>query len=156
MTKLQQLSQNLKTLQKKDSLYKIALRIAKRFEAYLIDLNQIQLSEGRNILDQTIGQYSPATEERAKTEFTVRPKIAGQDYNFEWSGQFFSGMRIKFTQDYLEFISTAGATDEILATFSGNFGEQTLLGLTKKHLDEFLQEKLIPEFQREIWDILAT
>lgn len=155
MTRLQQLSQNLKTLQKRASLYGIALRIAKRFEAYLIDLNQLQLSEGQNIFGQIVGTYSPATEEIAKSEPTVQPKIAGQNYNFEWTGAFFGGMRIKFTQDYLEFTSTAGDTDEILAAFSSSLGDQELLGLTEKSLDEFLQDKLIPEFRQEICEIMG-
>lgn len=155
MAKLQQLNQNLKALQKRRRLYGIALRIAERFEAYLIDLNQLQLSQGTNVFGRVIGTYSEATEERAKNEFTVEPKIAGQNYNFQWSGDFFGGMRIKFTESYLEFIGTSGETDEILATFSRSPADQDLLGLTEQNLDEFLRDKLIPEFNNEICTILG-
>lgn len=154
MTKLQQLSQSLKALQKRGNIYRITLRATKKFEAYLIDLNQIQLSQGISIFGNVVGQYSEKTEERARTENTRQPKIAGQNYNFEWTGQFFDGMKIRFTGDYLEFISTAGDAEVILDSYANLFGEQVLLGLTTQNLDDFLQQKLIPELNREICSIL--
>lgn len=153
MTKLQQLSQNLQNLQRRDRFYEITLRVAKEFEAYLIDLNQIQLSEGRDIFGESLGEYSAATQAIAEIENPVRPKIEGQPYNFEWTGQFFDSMQIKFTSEYLEFTSTSPDSEVIQDKYANLFGEQVLLGLTKEALDEFLKDKLTPrlaEYQCEI------
>jgi hypothetical protein len=157
MTKLEQLSQNLQNLQRKDRFYEITLRVAKEFEAYLIDLNQIQLSRGRDIFGESLGEYSAATQIIAERENPIRPKIEGQPYNFEWEGNFFAGMAIKFTSEYLEFTSTAQLADFILDKYSNLFGEQVLLGLTKDALDEFVKDKLTPrlgQYQCEILGLL--
>ena len=154
MATLVQVRQRVKTLNKRATFYKNVLRIAKRFEAYLIDLNQSNLSEGRDIFGQVVGQYSEKTEEIASREFTKQPKVAGRNYNFEWSGDFFAGMRLRLTADYIEFISVTSEAPLVLAKFSNIFGEQILLGLSEKDLDEFVKSKLIPELQKYTCEVL--
>lgn len=153
MATLVELRQRLEPLQKRDRIYEIALRTAKRFEAYLIDLNQIQLSKGQNIFGELIGVYSQATEDRAKTEDTRRPKIAGQNYNFEWTGELFDGMKVRLTSDFLEIFSTADHTDLVVAKFSNIFGEEALFGLTPESLSEFV-ERITPDIQKEVCEAL--
>jgi len=155
MATLPELAKRVKALKRRKAFYKNVLRIAKRFEAYLIDLNQLNLSQGRDIFGEIIGTYSQATEEIAKTEFTVRPKVAGRNYNFEWSGEFFRGMRLKISAEYIEFISVSEESPLILAKFSNIFGEQVVLGLSEDAIAEFAQDKLIPELQKYTWEALG-
>lgn len=154
MATLVQISRNLQLLSRKDEFYGQVLRTAKRFEAYLVDLNQIQLSQGRDIFGNVIGQYSEATEEIASTENTRQPKIAGEDYNFEWTGELFDGMYVKLTSDYLEIFSTAPHASLVVATYSNLFGENVLFGFTEESLVDFTTKKLIPEIQKWVREIL--
>lgn len=125
------------------------LRISNKFGAYLIDLNQIQLSQGKNIFGEVIGTYSKWTEEIASTEDTRQPKIAGENYNFEWTGELFDKMYVKLRRDRLEIFSKAPHAELVEATYSTLFGESAIFGLTEESLEDFAQNKLIPELQ--IW-----
>lgn len=154
MATLKEVHRNLQILSKKDEFYAEVLRVASRFGAYLIDLNQIQLSQGKNIFGDTIGVYSKATEERAKLEYTRQPKIAGEDFNFEWTGELFDGMYIKLTREYLEIYSSAPHTELVVATYSSLFGESAIFGLTEESLAEFVEEKLKPEMQKWVRGVL--
>lgn len=150
MATLAQISQNLQLLRNKESFYEEVLRIASRFEAYLVDLNQIQLSGGKNILGETIGGYSEAAERIAETENTRKPKIQGETYNFEWTGQLFDGMYLRATSEYIEIFSTAPHATIVSETYSNLFGENVIFGLTEEHLIEFVQKKLMPEVRRYV------
>ena len=150
MSTLVQVRQRLKPLRTKARVYKIALQISKRFEAYLIDLNQIQLSRGVGIFGESLGTYAEATESFAEGENTRQSKTAGDNYNFEWTGALFDGMYIRFTSQHFEIFSRGATTPLVIDKFSDIFGEQVLLGLTKESLSEYVNDKLIPEMQNEI------
>lgn len=151
MATLEQVSRNLQPLKSRNEIYRIVLQASSKFEAYLVDLNQIQLSRGLNIFGQPIGVYSEATEEIAATESTREPKIAGQPYNFEWTGDLFDGMTVRFTPEFFEIFSTDSKYDLIITTYSGFFSENSVFGLTQEHLSEFIQQKLLPELRDYIW-----
>lgn len=155
MPTLRELSNRVKPLKRRARLYRIALQIASRFEAYLIDLNQLQLSQGKDIFGQVVGTYSEATEAIASQEFTRQPKVAGRPYNFEWTGELFDGMKVKFTNSYIMIFSTAPHADEVVAKFSGAFSERSLFGLSDEHLKEFVSEKILPDFKKEILDAIG-
>ena len=154
MATLAQISQNLQLLRNKQSFYDEVLRIAARFEAYLIDLNQIQLTEGKNIRGETIGTYSKATEAIAAQESTRESKNAGENYNFQWTGELFDGMYLRITSEYLEIFSTAPHATIVSETYGNIFGENAIFGLTEAHLIEFVRDKLMPEVQRYVWKTL--
>jgi len=150
MATLAQVRNNLSKVRNKNKIYKIVLQTAKKFEAYLIDLNQIQLSEGINIKGQKIGQYSPNTEKIAAKENTRQPKTAGSDYNFEWSGELFDGMYLQLDSSTFSIFSSAEHATLVAEKYGDLFGKNSIFGLTERSLIEFVQEKLIPELQREI------
>lgn len=154
MATLAQISQNLQPLKNRDELYRIALQIAARFEAYLIELNQARLSKGQDIFGRPLGTYSKKTEEIAARESTVRPKIAGQPYNFQWTGDLFAGMKVRLTADYLEIFSTDEKYDLLISKYGGFFSDNILFGLTEQDFKHFAQDKVLPELQKEVWKIL--
>ena len=151
---MEQISLNLKVLRNKDLFYAEVLRIAGQFEAYLVDLNQIQLSQGRNISGEIIGTYAAATEAIAASQNTRRPKSAGTPYNFEWTGDLFDGMRIRVTSEYVEIFSTAPHAEILTETYGDVFGENSIFGLTEENLAEFVRTKLSPEVQNYVWNAL--
>lgn len=102
-----------------------------------------------------MGVYSEKTEELAAREFTRQPKIAGRPYNFEWTGDLFDGMKAKFTNSEIEIFSTAAHADEVVAKFSGTFGDETLFGLTEAHFKEFTSKKILPDLQKELLNALS-
>lgn len=96
-----------------------------------------------------MGQYSEKTEQIASQQYTRQPKVAGRDYNFEWSGELFDGMQVRFTKEYIEIFSTADHADEVVAKFSGSFGDELFFGLTTAHMEEFVS-KIRPDIVVEI------
>ena len=150
MATLVQLKERTNLLKNKSKFTKLVLRTAFKFEAYLVDLNQIQLSNGLNIQGQVIGQYAKATEEIAKTESTREPKIAGDPFNFEWTGKLFDGMRIRLTAKALIFYSTDPKADLVTAKYGDIFSESVIFGLTQESLVDFMENKFIPAMQQEI------
>ena len=68
---------------------------------FIIFLQQQQLSKGEDskggILDgkNRKGVYTPFTEQLAKESNPLKPKIAGQPYNFQWTGRFFNSLNIR-------------------------------------------------------------
>ena len=156
MATLKQVRQNLRPLKNENRFYRLVLRTASRFEAYLVDLNKLQLSEGKDIFGQILGVYSEATEAIAATETTRQPKIAGRPYNFEWTGATFDGMRIRtrIGAGYIEIYTTDEKYDLLIDTYSGFFGENTIFGLTPESQAEFVSDKLQPAMQDEVWKTL--
>lgn len=156
MATLKEIRQNLKPLLNETRFYRIVLRTASRFEAYLVDLNQLQLSEGKDIFGKIIGFYSEATQAIAAQETTRQPKIAGRPYNFEWTGGVFGGMKIRtrIGAGYIEIYTTDEKYDLLIDTYSGFFGENTIFGLTPDSQAEFVSEKLEPAVQDLVWKTL--
>jgi len=130
------------------------LRAASRFEAYLVDLNQIQLESGLNIRGEVIGTYSAATEQIADREGTVEPKNAGSAYNFQWTGELFAGMFVTFTSEYIEIFSRAPHAELVREKYSTLFGENVIFGLTQESLIEFVELKLLPEIRKYVCQTL--
>lgn len=138
-----QFRQNLARTSNREEIYKEVFRIIRLLEAYLVDLQQLQLSEGQNPQGQTIGTYSPATEEFAKQENPLQPKRAGDPYNFEWTGKFFRGMNIKVGKNEAVFTSSDSKTPLLIQQYG------QLFGLSDKHLEEAVREKILPRFLEE-------
>lgn len=151
---LVQLRARIQLLNRRPEFYEMVLQIAIRFEAYLLDLNRIQLSRGEDIFGNVVGQYSRNTQNIAATENTRQPKIEGQNYNFEWSGELFDGMFMRLSGDTIEVFSTAPHTEEVIARYSGFFGDNTLLGFQDSSKIEFVREKLLPETRKWVCEIL--
>lgn len=82
-------------------------------DQYIISILQDkQLSEGKDSYGKYVGFYKTVTEQVYSQDPANRPrkpKISGEPYNFEWSGEFFDSMNIKINaqqQGYDIFSST--------------------------------------------------
>lgn len=138
MGTLQQLRTNLRPLTRRSEIEKIAFEALKSLEGFIVDLNQIQLSNNQDIFGASLGVYSPATEEIARSENTREPKIAGQPYNFEWTGELFDGMYLVFTNNTAEIFSK----DPKAAFLESKYGE--IFGLNDDNRTELVKDKLTP------------
>lgn len=148
MGTLLQLSKNLRPLKSRKEIERMAFGVLKRLESFIIDLNQLQLSNDQNIFGASLGVYSPKTEEIAKTQNTRQPKIAGQPYNFEWTGELFDGMYIIFTTNTADIFSR----DPKAAFIEDKYGD--IFGLTEEHKTELVTQKVLPLLTELIWQRL--
>lgn len=137
---LLQFRTSLKQVSNKDAIYGEVFGAIKFLEAFLIDLQQAQLEKGVDNQGAEIGTYSPATEAIARQSNPIRPKRAGDPYNFEWTGGFFRGMRIDIDKEEAVFTSSDSKTPELKVKYPG------LLGLTDFNLSQAVQQRILPEF----------
>lgn len=149
---LHQLQRKATTLSNQKEVYRIGFEIMKSLEAYLVDLQQIQLSKGQNNQGLSLGTYSKATEEIAKQNSPREPKKAGDPYNFEWTGRFFDQMKLKvvLSQSEAYFISNDKKFPMLEDKYPG------LMGLTQEHLTEAIKDKILPEFVKRCRSLLTT
>ena len=120
----------------------------KRLESFIIDLNQLQLSNNQNIFGASLGVYSEKTQKIAEQESTREPKIAGRPYNFQWTGELFDGMYLIFTDNTADIFSK----DPKAAFIEDKYGD--IFGLTDNHRIELVTEKVIPLLTEMIWKLV--
>lgn len=64
-------------------------------EVPLVELQKDQWSKGEDKFGQTIGVYKPFTQKVAREESPNTPKIAGEPYNLNWTGDLMRSTNIK-------------------------------------------------------------
>ena len=122
-----------------------------RHRFQIIQLNQIELDQGKNYLGQVVGKYAKSTELIAKSENPRQPKKAGQPYNFEYTGALFDRMFIKYNGKVI-IINSKGLGDNSKQLF---LEISKALGFTKESADIINYEILLPELQTKIKKILS-
>jgi hypothetical protein len=140
MANLLQFRQNLAKISNRKDVYEEVFRAIKFLETYLLDLQKEQLSAGVDNEGVEIGTYSRLTETIARQSNPIKPKRAGDPYNFEWTGGFFQGMRLDVGKQEAVFTSSDSKTPMLTVKYPG------LLGLTQDHLNQALEDRIIPEF----------
>lgn len=138
-----QLQRNVEALADIEEIYGILFDVIRSLEAYLIDLNLLQLEEGKNVQGQIIGRYSRATELFALFGSQIKPiepKVEGEPFNFQWTGGFFEGFRLQIQGNTATFYSTDSKTPLLVEKYGDIFG------LTEEHLQEAVTEKIYPAF----------
>lgn len=116
---------------------------------FIIFLQQEQLKRGVGEDDVQIGFYTPFTQDISENyqeygvEKPIQPKIAGEPYNFEWTGKYFKGMFIKVFGNSNFEIEIDSAVD-----YAGELESRykKLLGLVDKNqeqLNRFVEGKII-------------
>lgn len=114
-------------------------------EKELVDLQKKQWAEGKNREGEVIGRYKPFTERKSKEQpFPNKPKVAGQPYNLDWSGDlkrktFAKGK--KSNKDVTVVIDSKGvALDKLFETIK-KYGlisdPNTIFGYQQKNKDAF-------------------
>lgn len=121
---------------------------------FVIFLQQEQLRLGKNESGDTIGTYTPYTEfisenyQEFGVEKPIQSKVAGEPYNFEWSGKYFKGMFIKVFANstfIIEIDSSVPYADELEKRY------KKLLGLADNNQDElnrFIEDKVTEQLNK--------
>lgn len=117
-------------------------------------LQDEQLGKGLDADGKLIGTYSPATDALASSSVAIaiggaprKDKIAGQPYNFEWTGDLFDNFDISFeTTNTYSLFSTDGKA-ELLEEKYGN-----IFDFTDAHNDRVNKTIILPEINRLLKD----
>ena len=104
-------------------------RIIYAHENEFIKMNTAQFDEGLGsdgkILNNTNpifdGRYSLFTQIQAEKKPAIAPKIAGELYNFAWTGDFLSGLQLEIRPNAVQFdiFSTGTGTGDKSIFFAG-------------------------------------
>lgn len=148
MGNLYQFQKNLQKLDDSKTLELILFVEIKRYENIFINLNKKQLSEGESATGGLFGTYSQATEEIAKTENPRKPKIAGQPFNFEYTGGLFDGFELLVDGTQAQFWSTDSKTPFLVTEY------KDLFGLQDENLKEVITKVIYPAFMIQIRKVL--
>ena len=145
MATLIQFQQRLQKLISTNKLEQILFEEIRRFENVFVNLQKQQLSDGEDIFEKIVGTYSFATEQIARGENPRKPKIAGQPFNFEYTGGFFDGM-------YLEITSGKEAVfkskDEKYPLLRAKY--KNIFGLQEDNLRKVIKQVILPAFLLQV------
>ena len=134
------LQKNLQKLANREYLIKILFQAIRDTEKIALSLQKEQLAEGRNNEDKEIGTYSRATDlfYRFSDNKPRKPKIEGQPYNFEDTGDFVDNMYLLFGKDEVQFYSSGEATPILVDRY------KNLFGLDDYNLRNYLKNAITP------------
>lgn len=148
MATIQGFSERLSKLNNIDTLELILFVEIKRYENIFINLNKEQLSKGESATGDLFGTYSKATEEIAKLENPRKPKIAGQPYNYEYTGGLFDGFELLVDEHNTQFWSNDEKTPFLVVKY------KDLFGLQDDNLQKVISKVILPAFLLQIRKVL--
>lgn len=134
-------------------------RFIKSIENEIFDLNVKQLEKAENAEGGTLvnrnsrfsGKYSPVTDAIASSSVAIalggtprKDKIAGQLYNFDWTGDFLGNFKMDLFSDKVEIFSTGEGSGGKAAFFDGY---QSLYGLSPESIGEIINRRILPFMQ---------
>ena len=124
--------------------------VIKENQNQIVQVNQIALDKGENYIGQTVGLYSKSTELISKQSPTPnQPKIAGQPYNFDWSGNLLERMFITYSNAKIKFDSRGKGDNQKQLFVSVN----RLLGVDEKGEKIINFEIVLPGLQKKFKQI---
>lgn len=136
----------------KQNLEKILLKSFQKFDKEVVSLNKQQLADGEDNEGDLFGRYKAGTQQIAESPLAdPRPrkdKVAGQPFNFEWSGGLFDGMYLRSTPSYVEIWSKDSKTPLLNIEYPG------LFGLNDENMAIVIQKWVYPDFMTEIRKLL--
>ena len=112
----------------------------------LVNLNIENLDKGLNVDNEIVGTYSNLTEEIARISNPALPKIAGQPYNFVWTGDLISNIFVSLRENTITTDSTGSGTGDKLRFVQ----ENKILGISKDKENYVNKEIFEPEYQKRI------
>ena len=137
------LQKRIAPLAKKQALEKIAFQELKKEKQFLIKLEKERLDKGQDTSGKVVGTYSESTEQIAKTQNPIKPKIAGQPFNFQYFGSFFRKMGMAFRSLTSVFTNTDTKAGILLSKYPN------LLGVSDKDWADFLNTRLHTNFMKQ-------
>jgi hypothetical protein len=144
MATIAQFQQKLSRIANKKALELILFVEIKRYENIFVKIQKEQLSKGESNTGDIFGTYTEATESIARLENPRKPKIAGQPYNFEYTGGLFDDMVLDVFEDRASFFSNDSKTEELMQKYKG------LFGLQEDNLRKIIREVIAPAFILQI------
>ena len=128
---------------KERNLEKVAQKaLAKNIDFIIWLIQDNQLSKGIMSSGASAPPYKKATEDFAKDPTLPvprKPKVAGEPWNYEWSGQWYDAMKVNIKRDGFDITSIAWKT-RMLEQMSGG----KLLKLTKENNKIINDEVILP------------
>lgn len=113
-------------------------------------LQNKQLGKGLDSSGNLIGRYSEATDAIASSSISIakgekpkKEKIAGQPYNFEWTGDLFIRFGLKFESLNTYTLFSASGKTKLLEDKYGN-----IFDLTNQHNREVNNKIILPELEK--------
>jgi len=119
--------------------------IVRKNKKEIIKLNKDNLDKGLNSEDLLVGSYSTYTQAWAfrKGKEANTLKIAGANYNFNWTGKFIKGIFITYENNKIKFFSKGmGLTSKTRFITNNN-----LLGVSKKGAKVINNDIIQPNLQ---------
>ena len=144
MATIAQFSQRLSRIANREALELILFVEIKRYENIFVRLQKEQLNKGEDNEGDLFGTYTEATQKIAALERPRKPKVAGQPYNFEYTGGLFDGMELRVSENQAYFFSTDSKTEELIGKYDG------LFGLQPENLKEVISNVIAPAFILQI------
>lgn len=138
MANLNEFQIGLQQLINEGFLINILFDAIQQTEKVALSLQKSQLDEGRDNKGGLIGEYTKKTEELAKNERTRKPKIAGEPYNFQYTGGLFDKMVLLYEKPNVIFYSKDSKTELLVDTY------QNLFGLDDYNLNNYLANSIAP------------
>ena len=135
----------------KDKLEDIGQRAVKEnVDLIIYTLQEKQLSKGLDSSGSIVGTYSKYTALLASDPHNKprEPKIPGQKYNMDWTGELFETMSVRAERDSYSIFSTTGKDDYLRRNTS--FGE--IMKLTQDNNQWINEEIILPYIQKFILD----
>jgi hypothetical protein len=86
------------------------LAVMEKADFIIFTLTERQLALGLNSKGSVAGTYADYTALKASDPYNKprRPKVRGQNWNFDWSGQLFETMQVKAKADSFSIYSSVG------------------------------------------------
>lgn len=119
--------------------------LIKRKDEVLYLLQDLQLGKGLDSKGELIGTYSVFTEKKAQKEYTRKKKIAGNPYNFQWTGGTFDKMYMHFETEETYTLFSKDYKATMLEDIYGD-----IFTLTEKNNKEVNEKIILPEMYEEI------
>ena len=151
MSVVQKYRQSLKGIDVSKMVRKILMD--NKIEVFEI-LQDGQLGKGLDSEGKLIGTYSKVTDAIASSSVSIaegsaprKDKIAGQPYNFEWTGDLFDKFGLTFESSNTYTLFSKDGKADLLKEKYGN-----IFDLTDSHNDRINREIIAPELNRLLTD----
>lgn len=137
---------------KRVNVKSITVAIINENQKQITELNIDTLAKGRNYENELVGVYKPLTELIASESSPkpLLPKIAGEPYNFVWSGDLVGNIKAESKADKILFDSTGKGTGDKLEFVEKN----KLIGLTIDKEQVLNNDILRPNYVKKIKNAL--
>ena len=145
MATIAELRKRIAPYKNQKALLDIIFKIVKDNEKIFLSLNKQQLQRGKNNLDGLVGTYTRTTELASLFDSPkpIQPKVEGQPYNFEWTGEWFDNFFLEIQNEEATISSSGDSHKALISKYDG------LFGLDDTNKFNVIRNTVFPEFMKE-------